>query len=785
VRAAALTAVAAAAVGGVAAFGEGNPSQDVRLLSGAAWLASSKVGQVTLLDGASAEVAAQVQVSPAGNLLEVVQQGSSAYAVDQTAGTVRRVDGATFAATEPQAPIADPTTEITAIPSATSLYTLDARRGILADTDPRTLRRRGNMVTVASKLTEGTATVDDSGTFWAIDPATGRVSRVKGDDPSYVDNVAKPGTSRLTLVNGHPVVVDQAGQKAVSLDKDTGQPGEPVPLGVQPDDKLQVSGSRHKERLYIVAQRGVLDVCELANGKCDKSIPLGADNDFGAAVETSDRLFLPNYSTGQVWIVDLARSAVIAKADILKASGRFQLLTRDGVVFYNDLNSEKAGVITLDGRVTPTAKYDPADPDKGLTEPVRDTPGQPNPQQQTPQQQTPRQPTPQQPTQQQPNQPQSPTQQPHQPEQPSQPESPQNPDSPRTEPQLKITMSDISPTVGQAIELKVENTAGRQPDRAQWTFGDGGTGEGLTTSHKWTAPGNPYQVTVKAFFDEGRQEVPAAIAVTVSAKQLHKLRVGVPEGGRITGNGINCPGTCEADLEPNTAVKLDATPNSGRTAGTWANCPGSTATTCQFVITGDRTNLGYTFGGPEQVRLTVRTPSNGTITGARGAINCPGGACTALFDKGTAVTLAAAGMPASFEIDAWGDACAGRTSEQCPLTLTAPETIVSVKFTLKPTFQVRVRSAKDPEGGTFGRGRIETEPGPGCALACELDITVHRDQKVTLTAAPTVGPSQDGLLTSFKRWEGGPCNGSTNKTCTFQATGNVTVTGIFSGHPVR
>jgi hypothetical protein len=765
VRTAALVAVATAAVGGVAAFGEGNPSQDVRLLSGAAWLASSKVGQVTLLDGASAEVSAQVQVAPAGNLLEVVQQGSTAYAVDQTAGTVRRVDGATFATTEPQAPIADPTTEITAIPSVDSLYTLDIRRGILADTDPRTLRRRGEMITVASKLTEGTATVDNEGTFWAIDPATGRVSRVQGDDPSYVDNVAKPGTSRLTLVNGHPVVVDQAGQKAVSLDKNTGQPGEPVPLGIQPDDKLQVSGSRHNERLYIIAQRGVLSVCELAKAKCDKAIPLGADNDFGAAVETGDRLFLPNYSTGQVWIVDLTRSAVVAKAEVLKATGKFQLLTRDGVVFYNDTLSEKAGVITLDGRVTPTAKYDPKNPEKGLTEPVRNSPAPPNPQQ---------------PSAQQPSRARQPTQQrPNQPDQPQQPNQPQNPGA---TPQLKITMSDISPAVDQPIELKVENTAGRQPDRAQWTFGDGGTGDGLTTSHKWTAPGNPYQVTVKAFFDVEQKEVPAAIAVTVSAKQLHKLRVGTPDGGRITGNGINCPGTCEVDLEPNTAVRLDATPNQGRTAGTWANCPGATATSCQFVITEDRANLDYTFGAPEQVRLTARTPTNGSITTA--GINCPGGACTVLVNKGSTVTLGAAGSSPAFEINAWGDACAGRTGEQCQLTLTAPETVVSVTFKLKPTFHVNVRSDKDPEVGTFGRGRIETDPGPGCALPCDVDITLHRDQQVTLTAAPRPGPGSDRLLTTFLRWEGGPCNGSRNETCTFQVTGNVTVTGIFMGHPL-
>src|SRR5690349_6546929 len=78
-----------------------------RLLSGSAWLASSQVGQLTLLDGSSAEVAAQVQVGQPGGGLDVVQQGSSAYAIDHAAGSIRRIDGATFDLTPPVVPIRD------------------------------------------------------------------------------------------------------------------------------------------------------------------------------------------------------------------------------------------------------------------------------------------------------------------------------------------------------------------------------------------------------------------------------------------------------------------------------------------------------------------------------------------------------------------------------------------------------------------------------------------------------------------------------------------------------
>src|SRR3954464_15437544 len=83
---------AVAVVGGVAAVGvnQADNVSEVHLLSGAAWLASAKVGQVTLLDGASAEVSGQVKVANPGDVLTVVQQGATAYAVNQTTGGIRR-----------------------------------------------------------------------------------------------------------------------------------------------------------------------------------------------------------------------------------------------------------------------------------------------------------------------------------------------------------------------------------------------------------------------------------------------------------------------------------------------------------------------------------------------------------------------------------------------------------------------------------------------------------------------------------------------------------------------
>ena len=60
----------------------GYPAQRPNLLFGAAWLSSTQVGQLTLLDGSSAEVVARVRTAPAGDKLDAVQEGATAYALD-------------------------------------------------------------------------------------------------------------------------------------------------------------------------------------------------------------------------------------------------------------------------------------------------------------------------------------------------------------------------------------------------------------------------------------------------------------------------------------------------------------------------------------------------------------------------------------------------------------------------------------------------------------------------------------------------------------------------------
>lgn len=514
--------VSVAAVGGAALFGsEAHPAQDVRLLSGAAWLASGRVGQVSLLDGSSAEVSAQVQVAAAGSVVDVVQAGSHAYAVDQSTRTIRRVDGATFEVGRPEEPIKD-ARALTAFAGSGKLYVVDTQRGLIVNADPASGRATEQPRNFAPQIAPDTTGIDNEGRLWVADNATGDLKTYQdGGALRTIPGVAEPGRSILTIANDKPVVIDTEGRQMHIVDPDALEVDTTIPLDLRQGDEIQVSGSPNGDRTYIVAPRGVLTICELTKKACDEAVPLEGGK-LGAAVEADTKLFVPDYATGKVWIVDLARRAVVAQPQVLRTGGRFQLLNRDGKVFFNDPDSEQAGVIRLDGTVDNIAKYDATNPNKGLNSPVTGpvqsspeqpgTPSVPVPPTQPQYPQSPQNPTsPGQPVTP-PSQPEQP-QQPEQPDQPEQPETPQQPENPQDpgqsgrpeqqRPVLRITMSKHSPVINEDTTLKVDDTKGTTPVEATWSFGDTKTGTGATVGHRWATEGM-FQVSVQAKMPDGQ-----------------------------------------------------------------------------------------------------------------------------------------------------------------------------------------------------------------------------------------------------------------------------------------
>lgn len=487
-----------------AGWNNGYPVDKVRLLSGAAWLPSRHVGQLTLLDGSSAEIAARVKVAPPGDQLDTVQSGTTGYAINHTAGSIRRVDGGTFELTPPATPIPGAGEGLQAYASADALYALDTRGGVLTQTDPRTLAGRSGPWLLAAQVGAQAATVDDDGRLWVLDTTTGDLTWIKDRQRHTRRGAIRPGPGRLVLAGGSPVLIDIQGRTAATLNPDTGGAEKTTELDLRANDTLQVGGSPHWPRLYVVTSRGVLQVYDLTGTSSGYPVSLGnASAQLGPPIETGDRVFIPDYTSGQVRIVDLKEKQVVAQPTVLSPAVRFQLLTRDGVVFYNDPDSERAGIIRLDSGIVPVSKYDPKKPDEGLTttppEVGNTPPTQPLPSTTSTSTNTPRStvttaPKPGQlitpPTSTQGSRPTPPTT-----GQPAPTTTSTTP--PDVPPAVRIVVSKSQPQIGEEVTLKATADSGPDPTSAQWTFGDGQGSNDVRTGHRWDNA-QTYQVAVQA-----------------------------------------------------------------------------------------------------------------------------------------------------------------------------------------------------------------------------------------------------------------------------------------------
>ncbi len=707
--------MAGALVAGIVLAGRGEPVHDVRLMSGAAWLPSSKVGQVTLLDGNTAEVAAQVQVASAGTSLDVAQQGSTAYAIDQSAGTVRRVDGATFDTGSPTEPIPDTKSGLTVIPGPGVLYVLDGKRGVLATTDPKNLTRRGDLMTLASEMSARSATVDESGRLWTVDAKTGDLSHVTDGRPIRRPGVAQPGQSVVVISDGTPVVADLAGRKLIPVDPLTARPGTPITLDLRSSDTVQVSGSPHSDRLYLMVSRGVLTICALAAGKCDTAIPLTSGNEYGPAVEAAGRVFVPDYTTGEVLIIDPVAARVLAKSAVLTPSTRFQLLARDSVVFYNDTQSERAGVVHLDGSVLKADKYNPKDPQSGLSGsqhsssqtpsavpsgvPAQDTaPNQPgNQPTDVPVVNTSR-PTPP------PGRPSPPP--PPPPPNPGQPSPPQPPPPPE-KPDLEITVSKATPVENEPVTLTVHDKKGGTIENVKWSFGDGGEATAITTTHQWAkAQATPYLVSVNVKMRDNPDTFPSSVNITVSEEPKVRLTVEITAaGGSVAGGGLTCPGPCFVDVKPNTQVELKATPDGGHLLGNWGIACSGTGETCDVTLKANepqKATYAFKEKPPETWPLDVVAPSGGSIS-VDGKGTCPS-ACHFDIVKGLSVGLTAHDGGQDFY--KWTSGCSGTDPRCAGLVMNGPKT-VSAQYVAKPWLNSVTCT---PTGGS--RFRCTADAGP-------------------------------------------------------------------------
>lgn len=348
----------------VAIGGRGAQTPRLALTSGSIWLASDAVDQATLLDGSTARVEARVGVShPPGQLTQVSGSGVNADALF-TGGAVSSINGTTDIASDPIAILPGATESYT---TATRLYVLDSGRqghpGNLAVANPTTLQVQAR-IPLPRAVTS--ATLDGAGRLWMI--ATN--SALYWADAGRLHHAARPPGNAIGTVGGAPVVVrdDTTSPGVVTLNPTTGHSDQRACLDASVDDPTLRLGSSPAGTVYATSSRdGTLLTTNLVTGECPKIDIAKPGDQLGPPVAAQGRVFVPDYRTGGVVIIDVAKDSYVSVTVLRPPRPKeFQLLTKDGIVYYNNPDGDQAGVITSSGLVKPVRKYDPAHPAKGL-----------------------------------------------------------------------------------------------------------------------------------------------------------------------------------------------------------------------------------------------------------------------------------------------------------------------------------------------------------------------------------------------------------------------------------
>lgn len=563
------------------------PVRSLHLHAGQAWVSSEQTGQVMLLDGSTVEVAGQVQVAQPGSRIDVVQVGTAGYAVDRTAGAVRRIDAGTFTPSTPVRPIPGTTDDLRLLAGERAAYAVDTRRGVAAAVDPHTLTplARTRPFDAAGA---GTAALDRTGRLWVLAAGSGDLTwRDAGSagDSGRIAAAVPAGAGALVVAGGDVVLLDAAAGTTARVDAGDRSLRPAVHLGLAGGDRAAFSGSPGRQRVYVAVARGAVLACDLDAPTCGTAVAVGeAGADLGPPVESAERLFVPDYGSGRVWVVDLGTGTVVAGPQVLAPRTGFQLFERDGIVFYNDPASERAGVIRLDGRVQAATKYprDGASPTPTAPASTTPTTAPPPPTATATATPTVAPPTTRPPVVTSSTPPRDAT---------TAPVIPQSaaPTTGAPLPKARVHLSNLSPVPGESVGLDVDTVPAAGITDAQWDFGDGASASGAESIHTWAAAG-AYVVSVRVVLADGRTAT-ASVAVTVrpAPPAQHHIRTHVDAGATVTIDGVACAGprTCDAVVDEGHLAALQVTARVSYRFASWSGgCTGSQPT-CALTVTGD------------------------------------------------------------------------------------------------------------------------------------------------------------------------------------------------------
>ena len=457
--------------------------------------------------------------------------------------------------------------------------------------------------------------------------------------------------AQLVLARHQPAVVDPTTRTVTLIDQYSGQPtGETACIDNDPaDTTVTVGSSTSRPEIYTVSgQDGALRITNLSTGDCHSLISIGPPGStFGDPVEAAGRLYIPDIGTGKVVIVDLDRGTSITTEQVTDPQHHFDLIGRDGFVFYNDRANSKAGVVRTDGTVRAIAKYDTNNPSKGVH--------QPDPQ-------------------------------------------------PTDEAALSITAASASATDNSApatlTPVTVVDSTGLEPTSPDQPLPSTAPPPLIPSIPSSTPPPPPSSSAAPPPWSSTSLPPPPPPASSSAASSSntsptsessvsspspspsptptpqHTLTVSVVGAGSVRdpAHDIDCPDSnCIATVDEGTPITLTA-----QTADqiSWSGACSGTSTSCALTVTSD-TTVGVTFT-PRLPKLTITLVGQGKVTNSATAdqLTGPGSLPPIDLPSGSAVSLSAINNdPSNWIFTGWSGDCGG--SGACSVTMNSDKAVTA------------------------------------------------------------------------------------------------------------
>lgn len=340
---------------------------DVQLSDGGVWLASTAVGGVSLLDGGSGTIAASLGVADPGDEFSVEQFGSDAVIVNQTDGTVARLDGSSWEIPTGRVQFGVPGQPISVVTSKGGGWLMTPGQATTLELEELALR---TPVPVAAPFADGIITDDGALLYASTDP----------DLPVQRFEALGGASSNVADLDGPTALIDLGGSvAAVDLDDRTvwldgvGIVCEQLEF----PEGATLSAGGGDGLLIVISDQGGAFVWSPEESGCPDAndfINLGP-GDYGKPALTDGWAVIPERATSSVLVIDLEDLSVTNRQELegVEAGTDVSLIAEDGAIWYNDPASAHAGLVRRDGTVVPIAKYEEGT--TGFTSaPVEDAP---------------------------------------------------------------------------------------------------------------------------------------------------------------------------------------------------------------------------------------------------------------------------------------------------------------------------------------------------------------------------------------------------------------------------